>query len=363
MKIAIVHDYLNQLGGAEQVLQSLLKLFPDAPVYTIIADYSILPERIRKADIRTSFIQNIPFSKRHYKKLLPLFPLAVEQFDLRGYDVILSSSSAFAKGVLTFPHQTHICYCYTPMRYIWDLYHDYMKETIRNPLYRLVLPGVLHRIRLWDQLNAQRVDHFIADSNHVAKRIKKYYNREAAVIYPPVNADRFRLSDGDDGYYLIVSRLLPYKRVDLAIEAFNRLRKPLVIIGDGYDRKRLEKMAGPTVRLLGRLPDEETAAYFSRCKAFIMPGEEDFGITPLEAQASGRPVIAYARGGALETVIDGETGVFFREPTAESLMEAVGRLERMTFDRNRLRQHALSFNEDRFLSEIEAFLKKHAAYQ
>jgi glycosyltransferase involved in cell wall biosynthesis len=359
MKIAIVHDYLNQQGGAERVLEAFLKLFPDAPVYTIIADLSVMSERIRRADVRTSFIQRMPWSRRHFKKMLPLFPLAVEQFDLREYDVILSSSSAFAKGVLTTPSQVHVCYCHTPMRYVWDLYHRYMKEDIQNPLYRLVLPGMLHRIRMWDQLNSRRVDHFVANSNNVAKRIKKYYGRESTVIYPPVNALHFSPSPETDDYYLIVSRLLPYKQVDIAIEAFNRLKRPLVIIGDGYDRPRLEKMAGPTVRLLGRLADDEVAAYYSRCKAFIIPGEEDFGITPLEAQASGRPVIAYAKGGALETVIDGRTGVFFHEPTADSIMQAVERLDGLAFEPAALRRHALAFNEDRFLSEMESFFNKH----
>jgi glycosyltransferase involved in cell wall biosynthesis len=359
MKIAIVHDYLNQRGGAERVLECFMDLFPEAPIYTIVSDLSVMPERIQKADIRHSFIQSIPFSRKHYKKMIGLFPLAVEQFDLREFDVILSSSSAFAKGVLTNPHQVHICYCYTPMRYVWDLYHQYIKEDIKNPIYRWILPFVLHRIRIWDQVSAARVDHFIADSAAIARRIRKYYRREAEVIYPPVNLDRFHLSNTSEDFYLIVSRLIPYKRIDLAIEAFNRLKLPLVIIGDGYDRDRLQAMAGPTVQLLGYQPDVVAADYYSRCKAFILPGEEDFGITPLEAQASGKPVIAYGRGGALETVIDGVTGVFFHEPTADSLISAIRRLEGLSIRSEDCRRQAMNFTEEAFKAKILAFIQTH----
>ncbi|MCR8635968.1 glycosyltransferase [Paenibacillus radicis (ex Xue et al. 2023)] len=356
MKIAIVHDYLNQYGGAERVLECFMDMFPDAPIYTMVADLNRMPERFRKADIHTSFIQSLPFSKNHYKKMLSLFPIAVEQFDLREYDVILSSSSAFAKGVITNPNQLNICYCYTPMRYVWDLYHQYIKEDVKNPIFRKVLPYILHKIRMWDQLTAQRVDHFIADSISISNRIAKYYGRTSEVIYPPVSYDNFQTSDKIEDFFLIVSRMIPYKRIDIAIEAFNKLNKPLVIIGDGYDRKRLESLAGPTIKFMGIQPDDVIVDYYSRCKGFILAGEEDFGITPLEAQSSGRPVIAYGKGGALETVVENVTGVFFRESTHEAIIEAVKKFDTINFDSQIIREHANRFNETRFKQEMLDFI-------
>jgi glycosyltransferase involved in cell wall biosynthesis len=358
MKIALVHDYINQYGGAERVLEAFMDMYPEAPVYTLISDLSKMPERFRHVDIRNSFIQSIPFSKKFYKHMINLFPLAVEQFDLREYDVILSTSSAFAKGVITNPNQLHISYCHTPMRYVWDLYHQYMNEDIKNPLFKLVLPMLLHRIRIWDQVSSRRVDHFIANSKNVSKRILKYYGRPSQVIYPPVNFEQYHISDQIQDYFLIVSRLLPYKRVDMVIEAFNQLKKPLVIIGDGYDRKRLESLAGPHITFLGYQSDETIAQYYSQCQAFIMAGEEDFGITPLEAQASGRPVIAYRKGGSLETVIEGETGLFFNEQKPSSLLNTLEKFSVKDFNSNTIRNHALSFSTPRFKQEINAFIQQ-----
>jgi glycosyltransferase involved in cell wall biosynthesis len=356
MKIAIVHDYLNQSGGAERVLECFMDLFPQAPIYTMVSDLSNMPKRFEHTDIRHSFIQSIPFSKNHYKKMLSLFPIAVEQFDLREYDIILSSSSAFAKGVITNPNQLHICYCYTPMRYVWDLYHQYIEEDVKNPIFRKVLPYVLHKIRMWDCITAQRVDQFISISNSISNRIAKYYGRESTVIYPPVSYDKFKQSDKIEDFFLIVSRMIPYKRIDIAIDAFNKLQKPLVIIGDGYDRKRLESLAGPTITFLGRQPDEVIVDYYSRCKGFLLAGEEDFGITPLEAQSSGRPVIAYGKGGALETVINNVTGVFFEESTSEDIIKAVHKFESISFDSHAIREHANKFNEARFKREIMDYI-------
>ncbi|WP_028553103.1 glycosyltransferase [Paenibacillus sp. UNC451MF] len=355
MKIALVHDYLNQYGGAERVLECFMDMFPEAPVYTILSDLNKMPDRFREANITNSFIQNVPFSKKHYKKMLSLLPHAVESFDLRGYDVILSSSSAFAKGIITNPSQLHICYCHTPMRYVWDLYHQYLGE-INNPIYKNVLPFILHKLRNWDAINSQRVDHYIANSINVSNRIKKYYNRESHVIHPPVSFERFDFAGEPGDYFLIVSRLIPYKRIDLVIEAFNLLKLPLVIIGDGYDRNRLQKLAGPTVQLLGYQSDEVISKYYSNCKAFILAGEEDFGITPLEAQANGKPVIAFGKGGALETVVDGKTGIFFYEPTANSLVQAINRYNSISFNPHMIRQHANQFNELRFKEEIRSFI-------
>ncbi|TLS52010.1 glycosyltransferase family 4 protein [Paenibacillus antri] len=359
MKVAIVHDYLTQYGGAERVLECFMDLFPDAPVYTLICDKTKIPARLQNADVRTSFLQKIPGARHHYKKMLSLLPLAIENLDLGNYDLILSTSSAFAKGIITNPNQLHICYCHTPMRYVWDLYHDYLKEIGTNPIYRYVLPFVLHRLRLWDQLSSTRVDHYIANSNNVANRIQKYYRRASEVIHPPVNFSQFTISDKQEDYYLIVSRLLPYKRVDIVIESMNLSRQPLIIIGDGYDRQRLEKLAGPTVTFLGARSDEEIADYYSRCKAFIMPGNEDFGITPLEAQASGRPVIAFGKGGALETVKEGVTGTFFSEQTASSLSQAVEKLDTMSFDPVEIRRHAESFADYRFKQKIHEYVRGH----
>ncbi|OBY76952.1 glycosyl transferase [Paenibacillus sp. KS1] len=355
MKIAIVHDYINQHGGAERVLEAFMELYPDAPVYTLISDLSKMPDAFQRAQIHNSFIQKIPFAKTQYKKMLSLFPLAVEQFDLRGYDVILSTSSAFAKGVITNPNQVHICYCHTPMRYVWDLYHQYMEE-LNNPLFKWYLPKVLHKIRQWDYVSAQRVDHYIANSHNVANRIKKYYGKKSEVIHPPVSSEQFYLSDVTEDYYLIVSRLIPYKRIDLVIEAFNKLGWPLIIIGDGYDRKRLESLAKSNVEFMGYQPDQVIAKYYSKCKAFILGGEEDFGITPLEAQASGRPVLAYGKGGALETVISGETGYFFAEQSVDSVIDALEKISTASFDTAAIRHHAESFSKDKFKDRIQQFI-------
>ncbi|MGZ9586218.1 glycosyltransferase [Paenibacillus marinisediminis] len=355
MNLAIVHDYINQHGGAERVLEAFMERYPESPIYTLISNLDKMPESFKHADIRNSFVQKLPLAQKHYKKMLSLLPLAVEQFDLREYEVVLSTSSAFAKGVITNTSQTHVCYCHTPMRYVWDLYHQYMAE-LRNPIFKFVLPRVLHKIRLWDQATAQRVDYFIANSNNVAKRIHKYYGRESVVIHPPVSTEQFTRSDQIEDYFLIVSRLIPYKRIDLIIEAFNQLKWPLVIIGDGYDRKRLESLAGSTITFMGYQSDEVIAQYYSRCRAFILGGEEDFGITPLEAQASGRPVLAYGKGGALETVIQGETGLFFEEPTVTSVVRRVQDISSIEFDSVRIQQHAHTFNKQQFIERINEFV-------
>lgn len=357
MKVALVHDYLNQYGGAERVLEVFMDLFPDAPIYTIIANLSKMPKRFKDADVRTSFIQNVPLSKNHYKKLLGLFPIAVEQMDLRNYDLVLSSSSAFVKGVITTPAQLHVCYCHTPMRYVWDLYHQYMQE-ISNPVFSKVLPYILHKVRLWDQVSSQRPDYYISNSFNVTRRIRKYYNRDSHVVHPPVSFNHLSPPRESEEFFLIVSRLLPYKRIDLVIETFNRLKWPLVIIGDGYDKQRLEKLAGPHIKMLGYQSDEVIRDYYSRCRAFILAGEEDFGITPLEAQAHGKPVIAYGKGGALETVVDGITGIFFNEQSTDSLAQTLQHFQKIAFEPNSIQQHANTFNEDRFRKQIMDHLAK-----
>lgn len=356
MKIAIVHDYLNQHGGAERVLEAFMELYPDAPIYTIISDLTKMPPVFHTKTIYNSFIQDVPFSKKHYKKMLSLLPLAVEQFDLRQYDIILSTSSAFAKGVITNPNQIHICYCHTPMRYVWDLYSQYMEE-LKNPIFKFVLPRILHRIRQWDYTSAQRVDHYIANSHNVAARIKKYYGRDSHVIHPPVNLEQFHVSDTVGDYYLIVSRLIPYKRIDLIIEAFNLLQWPLFIIGDGYDRKRLEGIAQSNITFMGYQPDHIIAEYYSKCKAFILGGEEDFGITPLEAQASGRPVLAFGKGGALETVVPGKTGLFFKEQQVDSIVAELRVIESLEFNSTVIRQHAETFSKENFKQHISQFIQ------
>jgi glycosyltransferase involved in cell wall biosynthesis len=282
----------------------------------------------------------------------------MERLDLRGYDLVLSSSSAFAKGVITKPGTMHICYCHTPMRWCWN-YDDYVEREGLGRLSRAVLPYIITWMRVWDQTTAMRVDHFIANSPVVAERIAKYYRRDAVVIPPPVEADRFHFDPAarPEEYFLIVSRLLPYKRIDLAIQACNALGLPLVIVGSGRDEARLRQMAGPTIRFMGRLSDDEVLHYYAHCRALILPGEEDFGITPLEAQASGRPVIAYGAGGALASVIDGVTGIFFAAQTLESLSEALGSFDERDFDPQTIRNHALEFDKPRFHRRILQFIE------
>jgi len=358
MKVALVHDYLNQMGGAERVVLAFHELFPDAPLYTSIYDPTRVDTAFQKMDIRTSFMQKLPLVKKHHQPFLPLYPFAMESLDLRGFDLILSSSSAFGKGVITRPGTMHICYCHTPMRWCWN-YDEYVEREHLGKMARSVLPFFITNLRVWDQTTSMRVDHFIANSPVVADRIQKYYRRDSVVIPPPVEASRFLFDPGTqpEDYFLIVSRFMPYKRIDLAIEACNQLRLPLLIIGGGRDEQRLKKLAGPTIRFMGRLTDEEVLRYYAHCRALILPGEEDFGITPLEAQASGRPVIAYSAGGALASVVDGVTGTFFHEQTVESLAETLATFDEAKYNGQTIRNHALEFDKPRFHRRILQFIE------
>lgn len=357
MRVAIVHDWLNQYGGAERVLESLHALYPEAPVYVSMYDPEIMPPAYRSWDIRTSFMQRLPLVTRRHQVYLLLYPRAVESHDLSACDLILSTSSAFAHGAIAGPRALHVCYCHTPMRFGWG-YDEYVRHERIPAVLRWLLPPFIQRIRRWDQRAAARVDHFIANSRNVADRIARFYGRQSTVISPPVDVSRFRLADpsqvGD--YYLVLSRLIPYKRIDVAVRAFAQLDRPLWVVGDGRARPDLERLATDNVRFLGRVSDEEVPGIYARCRAFIFPGEEDFGITPLEAMASGRPVIAYAAGGALETVIEGQTGVFFREQAPEALAEAVHACETLHIDPGVLRQRAERFGEQTFQRRVRQFV-------
>lgn len=355
MKVAITADWLNTSGGGERVLMQLHRMFPDAPVYTTVCDRSAIPAAMREWDIRTSFLQRVPFAKRRHQPFLPLMPLAFEQFDMSGYDLVITTSSACAKGVITRPGALNVCYCYTPCRYIWDLYHEYT----RGMRTRALVAPVAHWLRLWDRLSADRVDHFIGISHEVAARIRRHYRREPEVIYPPVDVDRIRPNGRPpEDFYLVVSRLVPYKRVELAVQAASRLGRRLLVVGDGSERRRLEALAGPTVEFLGRRDDDEVADLLARCRAFLFPGWEDFGIAPVEAQAAGRPVVAYGRGGAAETVVDGATGVLFDEQTVEALAAAMLRAEEASFDPAVCRRNAERFGSDVFRAQLGAAIER-----
>lgn len=358
MKIAIIHEWLVNMGGSEKVVLAFKELFPEAPIYTTVYDPDNVDAAFHGMDIRTSFIQRLPFGKTKYQSYLPLMPTAVEQFDLSGYDVVLSSSHAVAKGVLTDSKTLHITYCHTPMRYAWDFYHEYLNGPGVGNLKRKLIPWLMNYIRMWDRLSADRVDYFIANSCYVAGRIKKHYRRNAAVIYPPVETAKFQPGEIEGDYFFIVSRLIPYKRIDIAVKAFNKLGLPLKIAGDGTERRRLEAMAKSNIEFLGRISDAEIQKHYTACRAFIFPGEEDFGITPVEAQASGRPVIAYGAGGALETIVPGVTGLFFLEQSPESLHEAVMKFEKLSFFRKKIREHALNFDREEFKKKIKAFIEE-----
>jgi glycosyltransferase involved in cell wall biosynthesis len=316
-----------------------------------------MPAEYRQWDIRTSFMQRLPGVMRHHQVYLPFYPLAFESFDLNEYDVVLSNSSAWSKGVKTGPTTLHLCYCLTPMRWVWN-YREYIQRERFGRAIRMALPAVMNWLRLWDRVTADGVDQFATISQTVSARVAKYYRRESTVIYPPVNTTSFQVAPEHDDYFLVVSRLIPYKRIDIAVDAFNKLGLPLVIIGDGRDRRALQAKAGANIRFTGMLPDPEVKRYFSRCRAFIFPGEEDFGITPVEAQAGGRPVIAYAGGGALDTVIDGVTGRLFRPQTSEGLAEAVASFDDRDYDSTIIRRNAERFDTASFKRFLLQFVER-----
>jgi len=356
VKIAIVHDYLNQAGGAERVVECLHEVFPSSPIFTSIYDMSRMPDTFKTMDIRTSFMQHLPFVMKHFKKYLPLYPFAFESFDLSDYDLVLSSSSAWGKGIRKKKGTIHICYCYSPMRFVW-MYEDYMEKEEYGMLMRAILPPILRWLKKWDLKTSKDVDHFIAISKTTQKRIKLFYGRDSEVIYPPVDTSFFKpYNNKINDNFLVVSRLNPYKHIDLAIEAFNELGLPLYVIGSGPDEKRLKKLAKDNIKFLGKLPDTEIVKHYSQCRAFILPGEEDFGLTPVEAQACGRPVIAYRAGGAIETIIEGETGVFFDKQEKASLIDAVNRFKGMSFAPAKIRENALRFDKNVFKRKIREFI-------
>ncbi|MDR1359918.1 MAG: glycosyltransferase [Deltaproteobacteria bacterium] len=356
MRVALIHYWLVTMRGGEKVLESLCRLFPQADIFTHVCVPENLSATLRSRRIKTSFIQKLPFSVRAYQKYLPLMPLALEQLDLRGYDLVISSESGPAKGVLTHSQTPHICYCHTPMRYLWDFYQDYLQEA--SPLIRPLVRLLTHRLRLWDVLSANRVDHFIANSHNVARRIARHYRREAEVIHPPVEVDLFTpkgdLRPPDPAAPLVyLGQLTGYKRADLAILACSRMNKPLLVIGRGPEEARLRSLAGPCVAFLGSLERADVVGHLQNCSALIFPGEEDFGLVPVEAMAAGRPVVAYARGGATETVREGLSGLFFQEQSVESLQQALERLETMSFDPAAIIRQARTFSEAAF---AEAFM-------
>jgi len=357
LKLAIVFSWLNQYGGAERVLEVVHDMYPQAPVYTSLYRPEALPDAYRSWDLRTSFLDRMPLARRRHQLYLPWYPLAFESFDLRGYDAVLSLTSGFGHGVITSAETAHLCYCLTPARFLWS-YHAYIEREGVGRLARLALQPTLKSLRQWDRLAADRVDQFVAISRTVQRRIQKVYRRDSSLIYPPISTDVGVSASEPDDYYLIVSRLVPYKRIDLAVRAFSKLGLPLRIIGDGRDRAILKRMAAPNVSFLGFVgSDAEVREQMARCRALVFPGEEDFGITPLEAMSAGRPVVAYAAGGALDTVVEGVTGTFFREPTPESLAEAVLRMEGLSCSPDVLQAHAAKFGVARFQRELDQALR------
>lgn len=355
MRVALVHYWLVGMRGGERVLETFCDIFPNADIFTLVADRTKLSEKLLRHDIKTSFLQKIG-GRKHYQKMLPLMPFALESLDLTGYDLVISSEAGPAKGVITRPDAVHICYCHSPMRYIWDLYPQYMSEAglLARTMLALTAPG----LRQWDVTTSHRVDHFITNSDYVSKRVKKFYRRDSTVIHPPVNISRFQITTGPKDYYLCAGQITPYKRIELAVEACTKLDLPLVVIGDGAS-DRLKRMAGPNVRFLGSVSDTEMENYFAGCRALLYPGVEDFGIVPLEVMASGRPVIAFARGGALETVVDKVTGTFFHKQTVEALMVALKDFEKdcTQFRPFEIRAHAMKFDSSRFEGELRQYLE------
>lgn len=352
MKIALVHEYLNQFGGAERVLQVLCAMFPDAPIYTLFYDIDATGRVFEGREIRTSFLQKVPFVNQYHYFFPLLMPLAIEQFDFSDFDIVISISASFAKGIITKPQTKHICYCLTPSRFLWDDSQKFMEEFSYPVLIKKILPPLISYLRLWDREASYRVDEFLAISDFVKERIKKYYLRDSRLIYPPVNIDKFYISKNIGNYFFMAGRLVSYKRFDIVIEAFNKLGWPLKIAGVGSEMKRLKKITKGNIEFLGLVTDDKLAQLYSEAKAFIFPQEEDFGITPLEAMASGCPVIAYRGGGAVETVVEGKTGVFFNKQTPESLIGSLIGFEKLKFEPEICLNQASRFSIDIFKESI-----------
>lgn len=370
MNVAIVHEWFVDYMGSEKCVESFTNIWPDSDVYSLI---DFLNDDDRQKILKgkraiTSFVQNLPRARTSHRSYLPLYPLAIEQLDISNYDVIISSSHSVAKGVLTNSKQLHVCYCHTPMRYAWDLYHQYINESgLKKGIKGFIAKYFLHKIRIWDYISAKRVDYFIANSNYIAKRIKKVYGRDADVIYPPVDVDRFTLERNKDDFYLVVARFVPYKKVDLIVDTFSKLGdKKLIVVGSGPDADKLKKIASPNIEFKGYQSEQELIKLIQKAKAFIYAAEEDFGITIVEAQATGTPVIAYGVGGANETVINGKTGILFSEQSVNSLSGAIEEFEQKinAFDPESIHLHAQQYSRDVFETKIKNYVsQKYAAHK
>jgi glycosyltransferase involved in cell wall biosynthesis len=355
MRIAVVHDYFTQMGGAEKVAEELMRMLPQATLHSTVALANCMPSGLAGVPVVTSWMQKLPWMRQCYRLFFLLYPFAVHSLDLSPYDLVISSSSGYVKGVRASRDAMHICYCHTPMRWVWS-FDSYSARESMGLVKRLLLPALIRGLRRWDEGASRQPDHFIANSRTVADRIFKAYGRHAEVIHPPIDLHRFRVSDGQEDYYLVLARLVSYKHIDLAVQACNSLGRRLLVIGEGPDRDRLEAGAGPTISFLGRLSDSEVEHYAGRCRALLFPGEEDFGMAPLELAAAGRPTIAYRAGGAIETIVDGVTGVFFDRQEPESLADAIQRFERMEWSPAILRRHAENFSVEVFQSRMHNFL-------
>jgi glycosyltransferase involved in cell wall biosynthesis len=359
VRIALVHDWLTDMGGAESVFKAFIETFPTANLYTSIIDHKRLPKDFADKEIETSFLQKLPrFLRKSHRNLFPFYPFAFESFDFFDFDIVLTSTVFAGKGIITGTNTKHICYCHTPTRHLWEYRNNYSKSL--SKIKSLIYSTIGHSLRTWDFNAAQRIDSFIANSKVVQERIKKTYRRDSVVIYPPVRCHKFLPSETDGDYYLVVSRFVEYKRVDLAIKACNELGRKLILVGSGQEAKKLRKLAGETISFVENASDEQVKKLMSECLALLFPGEEDFGIVPVEAMSCGRPVIAFGRGGALDTVMDGKTGVLFGEQTVGSLKAAMERFEAMAFDKRAIREHALKFDESVFREKIMEFVKKAA---
>ncbi|MAT38434.1 MAG: glycosyl transferase family 1 [Ectothiorhodospiraceae bacterium] len=354
----LVHDWLTGMRGGEKVLESFCRLFERAPIFTLVGNAAAVSETIASHPIKTSYLQRLPNAMKHYRNFLPLYSNAIESLRLPDCDLVLSSSHAVAKGVRPPSNALHISYVHTPMRYVWDMFEAYFAKELVGSSKRAVARAVAASLRRWDVRTASRVHRFIANSENVRERIQRHYNRDAEVIYPPVDTGRFSASSSDEGYYLVLSALVPYKRVDLAIQAATKLDVPLQVVGTGPEEAKLRRLAGDKVSFRGWASDSEIAGYYRGCKGLLFPGEEDFGIVPVEAMASGKPVIAFGKGGALETVIDGTTGVHFAEQTVDSLAAAMETAERTQWDAEQIRRHALAFDTAVFERRISEFISQ-----